>query len=409
MLGGMSWHQHVVDPLEDLAGRVEALGGGAQHGAGRRHHQGGGHALVGHVPDDEPEAAVLELEEVVEVAADLAGRLVVGRHVVARQLRQRLGQEGLLDQARHPELLLDALPLLGLLLLLPDELGHPHRRGRLGRQIAKSLRSSAEYSCWLRRGPRLRSPISSPWLTSGTSELDAGLLHLPQRRRIEVQLVDLDHPGDAREVREDRVVRALCPSPAPPAAARPPPRASPRAAPRAVAPEEVLPEPLSCSSSALSSDLLARHSRCRPSPQRYEKRYETPFREFLSHLEAPPCSPPRRSHKRGVRRLHRLPHHPDQLVAEPVQVGLVPKPRREGFERLRRVVLPAVEAPIDRSLDASPQGVEQRRYREGGGDDDELRVRPPVSARKTYWRETTLADVDQRPASPLASRTRGRG
>jgi hypothetical protein len=32
-------------------------------------------------------------------------------------------------------------------------------------------RSSDEYSCWLRRGPRLITPISSPWLTSGTTIL----------------------------------------------------------------------------------------------------------------------------------------------------------------------------------------------------------------------------------------------
>lgn len=35
----------------------------------------------------------------------------------------------------------------------------------------RSLRSSAEYSCWLILGPRLSSPINSPWLTSGTTIL----------------------------------------------------------------------------------------------------------------------------------------------------------------------------------------------------------------------------------------------
>jgi hypothetical protein len=40
--------------------------------------------------------------------------------------------------------------------------------------VARSLRSflsSGEYSCWERRGPRLRSPINSPWLTRGTTTL----------------------------------------------------------------------------------------------------------------------------------------------------------------------------------------------------------------------------------------------
>src|SRR5688572_32895069 len=75
---------HVVYPLEDLARRVEALGGGAKHGTGRRHHYGGGHALVRHVTDDEAEAAVFELQEVVEVAAHLASGLVVSSKLVAR-------------------------------------------------------------------------------------------------------------------------------------------------------------------------------------------------------------------------------------------------------------------------------------------------------------------------------------
>jgi hypothetical protein len=57
------------------------------------------------------------LKEVVEVAAHLAGGLIVGRHVVAWKPGQRLGQEGLLDQASNPQLLFDALPFLSLLLL----------------------------------------------------------------------------------------------------------------------------------------------------------------------------------------------------------------------------------------------------------------------------------------------------
>ena len=77
---------HVVYPLEDLARRVEALGRGAEQRAGRRHHESRWHALVRHVADDEAELAVFELQEVVEVAAHLARRLVVGRELVAGQV-----------------------------------------------------------------------------------------------------------------------------------------------------------------------------------------------------------------------------------------------------------------------------------------------------------------------------------
>jgi hypothetical protein len=36
-----------------------------------------------------------------------------------------------------------------------------------------------------------------------------------------------------------------------------------------------------------SSDLLAHHSRCRPSPERYEKRYGTPLLGIFSHFASP--------------------------------------------------------------------------------------------------------------------------
>jgi hypothetical protein len=44
-----------------------------------------------------------------------------------------------LDEARDPELLLDALALLGLLLLLADELGDLHGRCCLGGQVVEEL------------------------------------------------------------------------------------------------------------------------------------------------------------------------------------------------------------------------------------------------------------------------------
>ena len=50
------------------------------------------------------------------------------------------------------------------------------------------------------------------------------------------------------------------------------------------------------------------------------------------------------------------------LALEAVQVDLVAELGGEGDERLRRVVLAAVEAVVDRALNARPQGLE------GGGD-----------------------------------------
>ena len=61
--------------------------------------------------------------------------------------------------------------------------------------------------------------------------------------------------------------------------------------------------------------------------------------------------------QRGVSRLHRLPNHPYQIVAQGFQVGLVPELGGEGFQGLPRVVLPAVEAAVDERLDARRRGL----------------------------------------------------
>src|SRR5215217_8187745 len=44
--------------------------------------------------------------------------------------------------------------------------------------------------------------------------------------------------------------------------------------------------------------------------------------------------------------LHRLAHHSYHFIVQRLQVRLVPELRGEGFERLRRVVLPTVEAAV---------------------------------------------------------------
>src|SRR5215212_2043645 len=66
--------------------------------------------------------------------------------------------------------------------------------------------------------------------------------------------------------------------------------------------------------------------------------------------------------QRDVRRLHGLPDHTFQIIAQGVQVGLLPELGRESLKGLSRVVLPAVEAPVYEALDAMSQGVEQSGY-----------------------------------------------
>jgi hypothetical protein len=62
--------------------------------------------------------------------------------------------------------------------------------------------------------------------------------------------------------------------------------------------------------------------------------------------------------------LHRLPHHPDQILAQGVEVSLIPELDREGLKGLPRVVLPSVEAPIYKALDATPQMSKEGCYNE---------------------------------------------
>ena len=62
--------------------------------------------------------SVFKFEEVVGVSADLPSRLIVGRNLITSKRGHRFRQEGLLDQASNLQLLFDALPILGLLLLL---------------------------------------------------------------------------------------------------------------------------------------------------------------------------------------------------------------------------------------------------------------------------------------------------
>src|SRR5918995_775770 len=76
--------------------------------------------------------------------------------------------------------------------------------------------------------------------------------------------------------------------------------------------------------------------------------------------------------QRDVSWLHRPPHDPDEVVAQGVEICLVSKLGRECLQRLHRIVLPAVEAAVDKALDAAPQRVEQGGYRQSGGHHHEL-------------------------------------
>ena len=72
--------QDPVGPLERVAGRQGVIDGRVEERPGKGHQERGGDALAGHVGDADGQAPLpaLDPEDVEEVAADLARRLVLG-------------------------------------------------------------------------------------------------------------------------------------------------------------------------------------------------------------------------------------------------------------------------------------------------------------------------------------------
>src|SRR5919198_5738576 len=198
--------QQVVDPGEDLARRHQPGRLGPQDRVGGGHDQRGRHPLVGDVPDHDAEQAVGQLDEVVEVAADLAGRPVKRGQVPAGQLGQVPRQEPLLDELGDPQLLLDALPLADLGLLLADQLGHPHRRGGVAGQVVQQLAVVGGVLRLAAARAEVEQADELALADQRDHQPDAGVAQAGQRRRVELQRADVNRPGGAGEVRDQRVV-----------------------------------------------------------------------------------------------------------------------------------------------------------------------------------------------------------
>ena len=196
----------VVHALEHGAGVDQTLRGGPQHAAGGRHHERRGNALVGHVPDQEHDAAVVQGDHVVEVAAHLTRRAIVGRHLPSGQIRQLPGQEVLLDQAGDLELLLEALARRGLGLLLAHELADSQSRRRLGGQAVEELAIVGGVVLLREARAEVEHTDQLALAHERDGELHTGCLELAQRGRVELERVDVDGPGNPLEVGEQGIV-----------------------------------------------------------------------------------------------------------------------------------------------------------------------------------------------------------
>ena len=169
------------------------------------HDEGRRDALVGHVADDDADAPLAEVDEVVEVAADDARRAVVRGDLPLGQVRQLARQELLLDQLRDLELLLEALALGGLGGLLADELRDPDRGRGLGGERREEPAVVGRVLLLGEAGPEVQRPDELALGHERHDERDAGGTQLLERRRGELEAREVDRAGRGLEVGEQRI------------------------------------------------------------------------------------------------------------------------------------------------------------------------------------------------------------
>ena len=102
--------QQVVHVAEQRCRVAQAGSVGTKEGMRARHDECSRNALIRHIPDDDRQPPIRQLERVVEVAADDAGRAVVRREFPALDGGKGLREELLLDQAGELELAIQPLP-----------------------------------------------------------------------------------------------------------------------------------------------------------------------------------------------------------------------------------------------------------------------------------------------------------
>ena len=227
----MSGQSSSLTRCERLAGRDDPRGGRAQHAPRGGHHHRGRDALVGDVADDDADLAVGQLEEVVEVAADLAGRLVVRVEVPAGQARgSSRGRKfcWISCATRSSCSMRSRDARLGR--LAAHELGHlQRRRGLRGERVEQPLVVGrvllvGEPRAEVERADQLaaRDERHDQRHARGAQRVDGG--------RLQLEPVDLDHAAGASGGTRAAGRWARSPRPARPAGSAARPRAWPSTA-----------------------------------------------------------------------------------------------------------------------------------------------------------------------------------
>jgi hypothetical protein len=115
--------------------------------------------------------------------------------------------------------------------------------------------------------------------------------------------------------------------------------------------------------------------------------------------------------QRDVGGLHRFPYHAHEIVAQSVEVRLIPELGTEGFQCLGRIVLAPVEAAIYKRLHASSQRYEQAGNGEGRDHDSQLYNVGETTLRVVgFFSSAAVVTIFDDPLAPLNTKVpRGRG
>ena len=206
MFGGISAHRSSLARLRTAPGSTRRGASAAQDAVGGGHHHRGRHALVGDVADHEPDAALGQRDEVVEVAADLACRPVVRGDGPTLRRGGLLREELLLDELGDLQLVVDPLAGSRLLGAVPHEVGDADGRRRVAGQVVEQAAVIEAVRTLAAAGPEVQHADQLALGHERHHDLDAGRAHRVEGGRLEVEVLDRDGARVLLQVEEQRVV-----------------------------------------------------------------------------------------------------------------------------------------------------------------------------------------------------------